>query len=230
MAELLELTVNMSYAGQLIVNRFHYVGSGTPAAVTMSFGLVWATGFGHVAGSPLVFDDPSVGRLMQTNVHTSTTFVSAYARNLYVPTDFYERPFPSAVYGSAAGDPCAPFLALGAYSNRVRTDIRRGFKRFGGVSESALENGGVLTSGALGDMQNLCNNLSDTLTYDDEGNTLTFQPAIFKYKEYTTPRGRKAYRKYDTKAEQEDWVALGIDWTPYTTARSQVSRQRGRGV
>lgn len=230
MAEILEAVVTLSFANQLIVNRFHYQMTGTPAAVTPSFALAKAMGFIDVSGSPKVFPDPSVGRLMQTNLHTSTTFVSAYFRNLYSVTDFYERPFPSAVYGSAAGDPAPPFIAIGMISNRVRTDIRRGFKRFGAISESAMENGGVLTSAALSDAQNLANQLSDILEYDDEGNTLVFSPCVLGLEKYTAPSGKPAYRPYATKSAQEAHLATGILYQPYTRVRSQVSRQVGNGA
>lgn len=226
----LELTVQMSFLSQLVVNRYHYVSSGTPAAVTPSFGLMKATGYADVAGSPLLFPADTLARKHQVLAHGSTIFIAAYARNLYSATDFYERPYISAVYGSAAGDASAPFNAIGFFSSRARTDIRRGMKRIGGISEAQYESGGQLTASALVDATAFAEKLAATITYDDEGNTLTFVPCVLGLEEYTTPAGNRAYRPYATESAQLAHVAQGIDWAPYTRIRSQVSRQVGRGA
>ena len=230
MAEILELVVNQSYRNQLVVNRFHYVMSGTPAAVTPSFALVAATGYEHVAGTPLVFDGGTVASGHQAIPHTSLQFVSAYARNLYSVTDFYERPYPTGVYGVNTGESMSPICSLGFFSSRVRTDIRRGMKRFAGVTESCFEAGGLLTSGWLSTANSIAELLSDTLTYDDEGNTLTFVPTILGLEEYTTSSGKAAYRPYATKAAQEAHLAQGVVWSPYAEMRTQNSRQYKRGA
>lgn len=226
---ILELVVTQEYYNQLVINRFHYVGSGTPAAVSLSFALISATKYLAASLVGGVFPTPSVARQVQDIQATSLRYVSAYARNLYSVTDFYETPYPSGVNGQQAGAPASPMLAYAVTSNRVRTDIRRGQKRFAGVVEEFMGAGGVLESPALTDLGYIANEMSATLTYDDEGNTLTFQPAILGLEEYTTPSGKRAYRPYATEAAQLEHAAIGIDWQPVGTVRSQVSRQYGRG-
>jgi hypothetical protein len=71
--------------------------------------------------------------------------------------------------------------------------------------------------------------MSATLTYDDEGNTLSFQPCVVgrEWREGNT--GKFAYRYYETESEQLENVATSVTWQPYSTVRTQVYRQYGRG-
>lgn len=230
MAEILELVVNQRLFDQLVVNRFHYLQSGTPAAVTPSFGLLFATGFAPATGSPPTFAAGTLAAWFRGSVSGSLQFHSAYARNLYVNTDFYELPYPVPVTGALTNNATSPAMSYGLFSNRVRTDIRRGMKRIAGVTEETLDTGGVITTTHLGVLASLATKMGDVLSYDDEGNTLTYSPCILGVKEYETPRGNRAYKPYPTKAEQLEHIADGVDWQPYTQVRTQVSRQYSRGA
>jgi hypothetical protein len=226
---ILELIVNGTLFDQLTVNRFHYVMSGTPAAVTPSFALCHATGYLASRVTTGSFASGTLAKQHQARTSSAFSFVSAYARNLYSVTDFYESPFPVNPQGEIGGECLSPLMAFGFVSNRVRTDIRRGMKRFAGVPEASVGSGGTVTGAeytaqaAWGDV------LSDTLTYDDEGNTLTFVPAVLGLVEYTTPSGKKAYKPYATEVLQLEHVAQGVAYVPYTRVRSQNSRQYGKG-
>lgn len=227
---ILELTLSMSYAGQLAINRFHFVSSGTPSAVTKSFGLMGASGFLTVSGSPLAFPSGTLAQTIRSVQTTGVQYISAYARNLYDPVDFYERPYPVPVYGAQSGVGSSPFMAYGLFSSRVRTDIRRGFKRFVGVREESIKEGGEVEAGMIAALGEICNKLNSPMTYDDEGNTLTYTSCVLSFQEYTTPSGKKAYRPYATESAQLSHLASGVQWAPYTVIRSQTSRQYGRGV
>lgn len=226
---IMELVVNQQYQGQLVVNRFHFISGGTPAAVTRSFALVSASGYlaGNIVSG--AFPVPSIARQIQDITSSSLQYLSAYARDLYSDTDFYETPYAANVHGSYGGTPASPALAYALTSNRVRSDIRRGQKRLSGVSENAMVDGGQLDSAFLSSLQYVANEMSAVLSYDDEGNTLTFTPAILSYEEYTTPTGKKAYRKRATPELQLAHAATGVLWTVQDTVRTQVSRQYGRG-
>lgn len=227
---ILELIVTGQLFGQLTVNRFHYIQSGTPAAVMPSFGLVSAFGLIPGTGADPQFPGGKPASAWQVCVVGAFKFVSAYARNLYIPTDFYELPYLTRPQGGAAGEAAAPFMAYGLRSSRVRTDIRRGSKRFAGVSEEDAGSGGNIDADQLARLGTLATRLAAPLTYDDEGNTLTYSLAVLQFEEYTTPRGRKAYRKYADPADQLEHAATGMDWAPETVVRSQTSRQYGRGA
>lgn len=227
---ILEAVINQSYAGQLAVNRFHYVSSGTPASVSLSFALLSAMGFIPDPPGATTFTPYTLADAFENVQNEGVRYLSSYARDLYSVTDFYEVPYPQIITGDRSGEATSPVLAVGFYSSRVRTDIRRGMKRFVGVSETDVGANGLWAAGFEASLVYMADLLSATLTYDDEGNTITFVPAILGLQEYTTPSGKRAYRPYPTEATQLAHVAQGVTWSAYAQVRTQVSRQYGRGV
>jgi len=225
-----EVVLSQRYYNQLVVNRYSYLSSGTPAAVSLSFGLAAAMGWTVQSGIPPLFNTGTIARRLQELASTELFFVSAYVRNLYSVTDFYEVPFANSPHGNVSGDALSPTAALGLTSSRVRTDIRRGSKRLAGVVESSSGAGGAVVSGTLDQLNLLAGLLNDPITYDDEGNTLSYTACVFGLEQYTTPSGKTAYRNYATEAEQLDHVASGMVWQPMPYIRTQTSRQYGRGA
>jgi hypothetical protein len=229
MAELMELTLNQTYFGQKCVNRWNYVASGTPAAVTLSFALTSIMGF---LSTDVNLLSTTVGGSLQAVQNVDAIFNSVIARAVYIDDDFYDSPFLSGTHGGASGGSGAlsPTSAYGFFSSRVKQSIARGYKRFVGISESSSENGGEIVSGALTALEAVAGYMSDTLVYDDEGESLTFIPCIVQKEKYTVvDSGKDAYRYYADEAEQLVHTAQGILWTPYDQIRTQVSRQYGRG-
>jgi len=227
---ILELVVNQRYFNQLVVNRFHYIASGTPAVVSHSFGCVSATGFIPTALAPSTFSGSNLAESMEDVASDQLVFVSTFCRNLYSVTDFYEVPYAVAITGDRNGQAMSPTLAYGFFSSRARTDIRRGMKRIAGVAEDNIDAGGVVATAFLPSLVALAEHLGAVASYDDDGNTLTYTPAILGVEEYTTSSGKRAYRPYATEAEQLEHVATGMVWSYYPQVRTQVSRQYGRGV
>lgn len=226
----MEVSLVQSYAGQEVINRWHYVASGTPAAVSFSFAMISAMGMLSSQVVSTAFPSGTVGRALQLLQVASLTYVSIAARDLYSDTDFYENPYAAPVVGATGGEGASPAIAYGFQTNRVKLSVRRGTKRVAGVSETFMGASGVLTSGGLTAANDLAAAMSDTLTYDDEGNTLTFVPAVLSYERVVLPGGSVVYRKYATEAEQITNSAQGVLWSPYTTVRTQTSRQYGRGT
>jgi len=226
----LEATLTGEFAGQLTINRWHYISTGDPGPVTPSYALLMAMGFAPPVATPWKFDPDSLAGYIQHLVSTAFYFRAFYVRNLYTPTDFVETAFNPLTAGDMSGEPSSPVLAYGVQSNRSRTDIRRGSKRFCGVSESGIGSGGIVTDPALGYLAAVADLMSDVLSFTSGGASLTLTPAILQFQEYTTPSGKKAYKKQDSEALQVAHSATGILYTMQPYARSQVSRQRGRGV
>lgn len=221
-----ELTLSQEFRGVETINRWNYVMSGTPAVVTGSFALGQA--FGYVTGKTLLPLTP-LG-MLQAVQHSDVVFKNMVIKNLYSTTDFYELPFVSGTIGKfVTGESMPPFVSMGFRTNRVRSDISRGTKRFIGLSETWQANGQLIAS-ALTGLDDVAEQMSRVLTYDDEGNTLSFAPAVCGKEKYATPSGRDAYRYYATEAEQLAQTATGVLWTPYSTTRSQTTRQYGRGI
>lgn len=228
---LYEVTLRGTYFNQEIINRWNYLSTGIPAAVSGSFAL--ASAFGAIPdGVPPVF--PSNTILADIRQMTVSTMVwlacTVRAASDYDPVDFYEAQFGTGLTGNQPAQGMSPTQAFGFRTNVVRTDIRRATKRFAGVGEDVVDAGGIITSGGLGNMTTLANRMSAVLTYTDEGNSLSFSPCVVSKHLYTTPKGKKAYEYYETLAEQLTHLATGIQWQPYTQTRTQTSRQYGRGA
>jgi hypothetical protein len=152
--------------------------------------------------------------------------------NLYDPTDFFDSPYPvtaTGVVDSSTVEDLGPLVALGFRTSRVTRAIRRGQKRIAGMTQDDFTGGGFVQASSQGKVDALAGRMGETLTYTDEGNTITYTPAILSFEKYTTPNGNPAYRKYATQAEQLENSATGFLWENYPTLRSQGSRQYGRG-
>lgn len=231
---ILELVLRTRLEDQEMINRWNYVSTGTPAAVSLSFALTYAVG--AVWSSPITSTFPvgSMFRAIQDSMTTQTNFVDVSVRNLYSTTDFYETPFAEGVNGTVvvatSNNTMTPFVTMGYTSSRIRTDVRRGQKRFSGVAESNVEGAGNFIASFLGtQMAAVALRMSEPLVYNDEGNPITFTPAICGKEAYTTPRGKTAYRYYASEVEQLENTAIGVLWQAKPKVRSQVSRQFGRG-
>jgi len=231
---LLELTLQATYFNQEIINRWNYVSTGTPASVTLSFALASAFGCiydtvavppGYPANTPF-----AAIRGIQMN---SLAYDQVSVRDVYSDVDFYETPFLQAAAGLVgSGEAMSPTSAAGYRTSRIRADIRRGTKRFAGLSEANVGPGGVFAAAALTAMALVATRMGEVLSYNDEGNTITFTPVIVgkeKYVPNPANPDKFAYRYYPTLAEQEDHWAAGISWDYYTQVRTQTSRQYGRG-
>lgn len=232
---IMEVTLAMTYRNQQCINRWNYISGGTPAAVSLSFALASAFGsiYDLVAVPPGYPVDTPMSYIAAIVV-AGVQFQQLTVKNVYSVTDFYQTPFVHPYVGNAAGTGSSPVLAAGFRTNLVRTDVARGTKRFVGISENFLAEGGVIEETAVDEMNNLAASMSEILTYDDEGNTLTFTPAVCGKQEYdpnpdNPDANHRAYRYFPTEAEQLAKTASGVLWQAYDTARSQSSRQYGRG-
>lgn len=231
---LYEVVLESTYHEQQIVNRFNYVSEGIPAAVNGSLLLLKGMGFipdNNVYPTGTLFNDL---RTVQSN---EVSYVQVSARDVYSVTDFYENPYPTNPQGlitNAVG--LSPAVAYGLRTNRVRTDIRRGQKRFVGVPENANAAGGMIEASTRTSLLTLATRMAATLTVTDEGNTVTFVPCIVSMQKYPVPGStpvRYAYRYYPEsdggEAEQLEHIATGVIWDAYASTRTQTSRQYGRG-
>jgi hypothetical protein len=227
---ILEAILSAEYLGQLTINRWHYVSTGDPGPVTSAFGLLMAMGFSPPTASPWEFTGTTIAAALQDLQVADLVYKSFYVRDLYDPTNFVETAFNPNTIGLSADVPAAPFLSYGVQSGRIRTDIARGSKRFAGVCETFMGDGGVITGSGVTKLALVATRMSATLAYTSGGASLSYAPAVLQFQEYTTPRGKKAYKKQDSAAIQLEHAALNPVYVPMPTVRSQVSRQIGRGA
>lgn len=228
----MEATLLQLYGGQECVNRFYYQSTGTPAAASLSFLLTRGLGAIAVVG---VYPTTKLMRKIADAQSNGVSFTTLTVKDMYSVTDFYSLPFIEPLIGQRVGDSASPTVAVGFRTNRVRSDIRRGTKRFAGVAEESVQVAGALTSAFItGQGAALALAMAATITEVDEGNSVNFVPVVLGKQRYDPdtglpdPAGR-AYRKYPTAVEQADHVAAGILWDIYPETRTQTSRQKGRG-
>lgn len=230
---LYEVILNQNFFGNRCVNRWNYVSGGVPGSVSGSYALAFGFGaiYDAIAIPPAYPPNTVIGKLVGLQSQ-SVQFVQITVQNVYDPVDFYQTPFDPALTGFVSGDAESPALAYGFRTNVVNRDIGRGTKRFVGVTENADSNGGVIGSTGLALMDAVAEAMSAIIEYDDEGNALTFSPAVCSKERYDVPDSspvRHAYRYYGTLATQLAHTALGINWEVYSTVRTQATRQYGRG-
>lgn len=232
---LYELVLTQTYQNQQTINRWNYLMTGTPAAVIGAFALVKAFGaiYDAVHVPPEYPTDTPLDALsyMQSSLVSSQQIT---ALNPYDPTDFYQTPFVVPYLGKASGNGVSPTVAIGFRTTQVRRDISRATKRFVGVTEEQISVGGALDISDGSRIADMAVAMTDPLSYDDEGNTLTFSPCVAGKEKYTIAQpppkaDTVAYRYYPTEAEQLDHLAVGIIWQPYANTRTQTSRQYGKG-
>jgi len=225
-----EVTLTQRYFNQLAINRWNYLSTGTPTGVTGSFALLSALGFIDDDG---VFPADTLGLSLNGFQPVEVIWEGVIAKAIReAPLDFYDYGYPAGTNGGNAGsDAASPALAYGFRTNRTRTDIRRATKRFVGVLEGGMNDGGVLDSATITAVEELADLMSETLSYTAGGNSLTFAPIVVQKEKYVVSgSGKDAYRYYDTISEQMDHIMQGIVWTPYDTVRTQTSRQYGHGA
>jgi hypothetical protein len=224
-----EVVLSQLYFGQLVINRWNYLSSGDSGSTIGSFGLLNAMGFVPDSGE---FPTDTVAGLIQDNQTPEAIFTNVLVKALYDdPTDFWDQAFPSGVTGQqVTGQGMSPLNAFGFRTNRVRTDVARGTKRFVGISEAVVAAGGVIDSGTLAGYDVLAERMSDVLEYTGSGASLSFAPVICGKLEYEAPSGKRAYKYYPSLITQLAKTAQGVQWSPYTTVRSQTSRQYGNGA
>lgn len=227
---LMEVVLQQNYFNQITINRWNYIASGTPSAVSYSFAL--ASAFGGIENGG-VYPPGTIITALAALQSDSVLYAQIGAKDVYDAVDFFENPFIPALSGDLGDESLSPVNSFGFRTNRTRTDIRRATKRFVGVTVNSNDDGGQIAPTILsGPMTTLANLMSQTLQYDDNGNILEFQPCVVSREKYTPDPLKPdnvAYKYYDTEAEQLQHVMTSIVWEPYTTVRTQNSRQYGRG-
>jgi len=223
---LFEVTLQGGFNGQEVVSRWNYRGDGDDVPSGNAFGLASAMGLVPVAGA---FPSGTLAAAMAAAVSNVAQWFQVIVRDVYDPLVFADLPFVPIATGALTGDVEAPFVAYGFSTNRVRTDIGRGYKRFPGVTESSTDTTGVINSTELALLNTLAGKLGEVLTFTESSLSMSYTPCVAKKFPYTTPSGKTAYKYNAVKATQLAALATGIVWSPYPTVRSQVSRQIGKG-
>ena len=223
---LYEITLRQLFANQSCINVFSYVSTPIGGGVASALELLTLLGF-IPTGDPLEFPADTLADAIWALQDDAVSFLSAECRNLYSVTDFYEAVYSPAIpAGRTTGTPESPFTAYGFLTARVRTDIRRGFKRFVGVDELLVDPLGVITDPGLALMDDVAEEMSQPVTSADA----IYAPCVISRERVVDPETDKvSYQLYATVEDQLEHIATPLEWATYPTVRSQTSRQYGRG-
>lgn len=224
---LYEVLLRQAYDNRNCLNRWNYESNSTPAAVSRSFAL--ASAFGGIPdGVTGEFPADSIMAFIAQMQSEGVDYIELSVEALYAVEDFYSIPYPPTQGGTALGTPMSSFCAYALQSNRVRTDIRRGNKRFVGTSETHVGGAGIVEATMTPVLEDLAAAMSAELTYDDEGTPVVFSPVILSLEKHPPDADHEFdwYAKYPTLAEQEDHMAVGITWTYKPFITTQNSRKR----
>lgn len=226
---LYEVVLRTRYFEQLCINTWNYFVQPGIGVSPRALELLELMGFVPI-GEPLAFPADTIADALATVQSDNVSYLTVEARELYSLTDFEELAYNPPLIGiNTGGDSMSPAVAYGLFSDRTRTDIRRGTKRFVGVMEGDVSAGGVLNSGSLTELSALCDKMSDVLL----GAAADYLPCIISREKVEIPDTdpvRYKYELYTDPAVQEAHIATEIEWSPYTTVRTQTSRQYGRGI
>jgi hypothetical protein len=228
MASIYEVLIRQNYFDQECLNRIHYV-SDEALPVPTAFALAEAIGANSLASAE--FDTDSLMGKLQALQNDALIYLEVQVKNLYSATDFFTvayNPPPNADATGTQG--MSPAVSYGVVSNRVTLAVRRGHKRFAGVSEGAVDAGGVLNSGGLTAVTAVADKLSEDAVATIGMATYTYHPAVLAFNKYTTESGKTAYKPYDDADTQLAHAAIGVTYSVMTTVRTQRSRQYGRGI
>lgn len=224
---LFEVILRQRYDGKNVINRWHYSGAGTPAAVQMSYALTYAFG-GIVTPITNAFRADTVMLALYGVQHSTLQYLELQVQAMYDVADFFVVPFPPTQAGSLGGTPMSSFAAYALQSNRLRTDIHRGNKRLAGVSETYVGTNGVIESAMATALEGVAERMSAILEYDDEGNTLSFTPVVLGFEKHDPDEDHEDYwySKWPTNAAQLSHAAVGVTWSSKAFMTTQNTRKR----
>ena len=219
-----EITLRSVYKLQQCINRFPYWADTSGFQAPSALELLVLAGFIPDPDTGLIDSDTLFASIIAL-VSGGVFFVSAEARELYSISDFYEAGYSPGFQGGEAVVGSAPFLAFGLTSSRVLTTVKRGSKRFVGVTEDDIDEGGALSTDAITRLALVGERMSANFS----GESSVYEPATFGFEPYTTASGRTAYRKFTDPDDQLEHTAHPVVYSVMANVRSQTSRQYGRG-
>jgi hypothetical protein len=218
--DIYQVVLNSTFMAQQMRNVFHFYQTFVMTDYEAAENLA-------VAVTQKLFPAANAG-LRSTFIVSAVSYNGLDITNLYNDDIFinYTTGYPY-VGGQGIQEAMPPFVAYELRSNRLRGDIRRGFKRFSGLPENYGQ-GGALDSGVrtliqaqLGDP--FADKWTAQATPDDEWHLV-----VVKRIEYTTDKGNRAYRLPANQMEGDFFRPTEWDVQPRVT--TQNSRKIGRGI
>jgi len=227
---LYEITLEQKLAGQQTINRFNYESGAIPSGSLGALLLIQALGFTVNDAIP-AFDPSTVAGQLKALQAVAVNWIQVVCKNLYDPTDYYSYPFPAGTTSdNGSSEAESPVIAVGFATNRTRTDVRRGQKRFTGLTEGQVGDVGNLTPSALASWQAIGDNMAIDAVADTGADTVSFTPYVFGRKRTVDLDGKVSYPYWPDATQQMAHAMKILSWTVKPQVRTQGTRQYGRGA
>jgi hypothetical protein len=223
------VTLEANYLGQQIINSWDFVSGTVPSGQLGS--LLVLAGWGLAPFDTIeLFGEDTVASKFALAQAGSVVYVQAICKNLYSNTDFYTFAFDAATHGQRSGQGLSPVSAAGFSTDRTVANIRRGQKRFVGVVEGDVDDGGVINADGRTVWENVGGAMENVTVVPVGAGTFTFTPYVFsKHRVVDPDTGRVSYEAWPDEATAMEHIARINQWNLKPQVRSQVSRQYGRG-
>jgi len=232
MARIYTATLQGRYFGQLVINRFQFISSSDVDARDGCQALANALGAVDTAGVVQTNPFPA-GTLMGSLEILQVPALEYIAMEVLTPYDpfgLFERIFPAGTTGDnqAGDDNLAPFVACSIRSDRVRRDVRRGFKRFCGLTEADITATGLVAT-TLGRLGDIATSISGTITGDADTLNVAFQSAVVPLKR-VPGSDPPQYELFDNESLAVSASAFPLTYEAEDKVTTQNSRKIGRGA
>nr|CRY95561.1 hypothetical protein [uncultured prokaryote] len=235
MAKLFQVILKGLYQGQQIINSLTFVSDNDNETTATGRGLAQA--LGYVPATPTTAANDRFFRAYLDAQTTAFQLEEVLSRNLFDVNDFYTVALSGTGWAGtqdASAQGSMSFVASKIMTNRVRQDIGRGSLALTPMVEINYLPDGTLVTGALAQLQAVCDELNQEPSWTDGTDTTQFIPAVFQKKEYDVPNSgtppRTAYKFYPSPEEQLEHAAVGVTWNPKPRATSQTTRRIGKGA
>lgn len=228
--KIMELVMQGQTGGTgLWINKFNLVNTTLSESSNAALNIIES--LGYASGTPTAPVANSVFDRYCAIAGTGWEFTQFYCRDIFNVNDFAQVSVSGAGWqGKRSGVKEAAFVTAKLKSSRVRQDIKAGYKALPTMLDSDLTDvTGALVPAYITLMQSLVTTMSNGTSPFVGITQAFFGWAIVGKEEYTTPRGKKAYKYYADPEEQAQHLAFPVSWFPVERATTQVTRKFGRG-
>lgn len=230
MAKLMEVVIQANQPTGLYINKFNLFGESRNEGLIDSLPILETLGF--QPSTPTTVRAGSILQGLLNLTQPAFEITQLYCRDVYNVLDFAQISLSGAGWQGTrtTGNSQACWDVAKLKSTRNRQDIGAGFKALPYMLDTDTVSAiGTLEASYITLMNALCTRLDDGIDVGGVGLAFFYGWTIVKKEQYTTPRGKKAYRYYADKAVQFDNLATGVRWTPVERLTTQNSRKFGKG-
>lgn len=239
MARIVRVRVQGELYGQQVLHTWSLLAAADVSTGLNNFCRGALNSLGLVASggaTATTFPAGTVYEAIQELTCSNFTFSNYYA---FTPYDvgLFDAPAAAGTVGTGVGISAPPFEAVGFKGNRLRRDIRRFFKRIGGIPDGDIDADGTISGLTLTNAQALAALLPGTKVGTSGANTFDFTIITEKLQKVVDPETERVkYQDWQTEAGEPDEATALLNQTGFTAVEvqpfvtTQNSRKRGRGA